>query len=334
MVLAFALLFYGLTAAMAVAGGWLVLVGFPGMLMIPGVILLLIAAYLAPRFDRLPRHADVLRREDAPALYGLVDRIAAAVGTRAPHFIVANPWFDASVAAVGVRRRRVLTLGLSLWGSLEPQQRVALVGYAIGQFANGDLRRGILTQPAMTTLRRLALLFLPDDRRGWGRHGLYDRVVTMLMWPVGAVLFAAHVGMTAITIRDGHRQVYLADQRAASLAGTRATTQLLDLSLTRVSATISSLARANETERSWRAAAAESLRSNLPRQNRLRQLSTRTGVSLLASHPPFGLRAWLVEGMAYQDPAFVLTEAESDRIDAELRRYYERYRRVLAESGV
>jgi hypothetical protein len=66
---------------------------------------------------------------------------------------------------------------------------------------------------------------------------------------------------------------------------------------------------------------------------RLRQLSTRQQASLLASHPPSGLRIRMIQAAApFRPPAVVLTEAEAAAIDAELAKYEERYRREIAES--
>src|SRR6185369_12176231 len=119
-VIGFALFFYALIAAMAVAGVALVLFRFPNLTLVPGVLLLLIAAYLVPQLGRVPRNAEVLTREQAPSLYGLTDRMAVALGAPAPDLIVVEPWFNAQTTVVGLHRRRVLTLGLALWGALSP----------------------------------------------------------------------------------------------------------------------------------------------------------------------------------------------------------------------
>ncbi|WP_431036010.1 hypothetical protein ACQYWQ_18705 [Streptomyces sp. P6-2-1] len=47
-----------------------------------GVLLLALAWGRRSRFARVPKDAVVLRRAEAPALYGLVDEVAAVVGVR------------------------------------------------------------------------------------------------------------------------------------------------------------------------------------------------------------------------------------------------------------
>lgn len=68
------------------------------------------------------------------------------------------------------------------------------------------------------------------------------------------------------------------------------------------------------------------------RLNRLRQLTLRQDASLYASHPPSGLRHTLIASGPHRDPRVVLTEAECDRIDAELSKHERPYRLVIAES--
>jgi heat shock protein HtpX len=71
-------------------------------------------------------------REEAPTLFAVVDRVASAVGTRAPRVIAVGSNYNAAVSAYGLRRRRVLYLGLAMWGVLTPQQLVALLGHELG----------------------------------------------------------------------------------------------------------------------------------------------------------------------------------------------------------
>jgi heat shock protein HtpX len=336
-VVAFALFFYAVIVGLAAAGVWLALFQFPNLTLVPGLLLLAITAYLIPRLSRLPSHVDVLDREQAPSLYALVDRLAAEIGIPAPSLIAVDPWFNASTYQIGVRRRPAMVLGLALWGALSPQQRVALLGHELAHFSNGDLRRGMLVQPAMTTLARLSELFRARSlRRGYGQSLItfLQPFVDLMMRLISAVFHLAHLGVLAIVLRDGQRAEYLADQRAARLAGSRATVELLNLLLTRADAVIASRARAKGTQAQWRAAAVESMADQASALTRLRQLTTRTETSLWASHPPTGLRAWLVEGAQCHDPAFVLSDEESDRIDVELTRQYQNARRDLAHSGV
>jgi heat shock protein HtpX len=339
---AFAVLFYGLIAAIGAAGVWLIRLQFPNpMTIILGITVLVIALYLCPRVRRLPKDVETLTPEQAPALHALVARVAAALGTPCPTIVGVVPWFRAYTMAVGLRRRRALVIGLALWGGLEPQQRVAVLAHEMGHFAHGDIRRGPLIEPAMTSLARLSVL-LNADRRLHAHEpplmGLAAVIYPVVEWALrilSSLLYAAHLGVLAILLRDGQRREYLADQRAADLAGTRALAQVLDLAVSSVGSVVASRARDLQTYPGWRVAVQSVLRSeNRQRMRRLRQRSVRRDASLWASHPPTGLRAWLVEAEPWRDPTFVLSAAESDLIDVELEGYYQRARRDLAQSGV
>jgi heat shock protein HtpX len=142
-------------------GGYLTIVAFGGPGMLIGLLLIGAAVLLRPRFGRLRREAWTVDRAAAPALFELIDSVAAASGTPGPQVVVLARALNAFTATVGLRRRRLLGLGLPLWAALSPQERVALLGHELGHFVNGDLRRGLLTQPAYEVLGRLANLLRP-----------------------------------------------------------------------------------------------------------------------------------------------------------------------------
>ena len=357
MVIVASVVFYLLVATMVGVGAWLVLHDFPSMTIVLGVLLLGAAAVLAPRFGRIGASDERLTREEAPALHTFVDRVAAAVGAPAPHVIVVGSEFGAHSGSVGLRRQRVLWLGLALFGALPPQQRVALLANQLGHFVNGDVRRLGLTQPALTTLGKLSGVFAAPTG-GWtmrdpmtGRSPLSLIAMEMASNPrassfawltdfvsqvVGVGFAAVHMVATTATLRDSQRAQYFADQRTAQVAGTASTAAFLNVLLGGpvTASVIARSARSGETERGWRAELAVLMDRQAARITPLRQLSVRREVSLFASHPPSGLRAQLVEQADWRDPALGLTQYESDRIDAELSRRYQRCRRDIAASGV
>lgn len=337
LVIALSLGLYALTAAIAVAGGWLTAFRFPNLSIVPGLLLIAIAIYLVPRLGRVHRSEEVLSAADAPHLHELIRRVAAEIGVPRPHLVVINHEFNASAAAVGLRRRRVLRLGLTLWGALESQQRVALLSHELGHFANGDVRRALLTQPAITTLGRLADLFLPSAHSGYVVDGesllavIATRAANLIGRVIAVVLGAVDFAVLAVALRDNQRCEYFADLRSARIAGTKATVDLLDLLASGQGAltVIQASARTGETHEGWQRAVGELRQRQQPRLARTRQLSIRRQTSLHASHPPAGLRAALVESAGWQDPLLTLTPTDSQRIDNELSTHYARCRRTI-----
>ncbi|MGW3606221.1 M48 family metalloprotease [Micromonospora sp. NPDC005161] len=323
---------------LAVTGAWLIVAfPFPNLAILPGVAMVGLAVALRPRFDRLDPELEVLSRDRAPELFALIGEVATAIGAPAPDVVGVDSDINAYAGAVGVRRRKVLCLGLPLWGSLTASERVALLGHELGHFVNGDPRRGLLTQPAFTMLRSAADLFRPV-RTSVGA-GLVEMVGDALgrafQWVVSRVLFVAHLLLVSMALRDSQRAEYLADELAARVAGSTAATELLDALLGGESM---ALAVRRETQAGhgpdrWRSALAEARAASADRLPLLRQLSVRDEASLFAAHPPIGLRRRMLTDRPWQDPAVVLTEARMERIDAELAREYERFRRTVSWSA-
>jgi len=320
--------------ACLIVGVWLCVNDFPSRTLIAGIPLVLIAILLRPRFGRLPSDVTVLRRRDAPALHDLVHRVAAALGTPVPHVIGVDGEHNAFAAAVGLRRRRVLVLGLPLWGSLGPQERVALIGHELGHFVNGDVRRGLLTQPVYRTLPIVRLLLTPS--RGAGGGGIAamigNAVFRLFSAVLRAVVFAAELALLWLAERDGQRAEYHADGLAARAGGTAAGVSMMGnlLLAEEVLLSVERAARRGDPMSVWQPAAARLVADAMPTMPLRHQLSVRSEVSLFASHPPSGFRVRLLAGRPPVPPAVALDADASAAIDAELAEPYKKCSRGLA----
>ncbi|WLS48388.1 M48 family metalloprotease [Micromonospora profundi] len=324
--------------ALAITGVWLIVAfPFPNLAILPGVAMVCLAVALRPRFGRLDPELEVLSRDQAPELFALIGEVSTAVGAPVPDVVGVSDDINAYAGAVGLRRRKVLCLGLPLWGSLTAGERVALLGHELGHFVNGDPRRGLLTQPAFTMLGSAADLFRPVDTvRGGGIVEMVgDALGRAFQWVVSRLLFGAHLVLVSVALRDSQRAEYLADELAARVAGSTAATDLLDATLGAESMALAVRreTRAGHGPDRWRSALAEARAASSDRLPLLRQLSVRDEVSLFAAHPPTGLRRRMLAERQWQDPTVVLTEARMERIDAELTKEYERFRRTVSWSA-
>lgn len=333
-----ALLLLAGVAALAGTGGWLLVAyRFPNPSTVLGVALLGLAYALRPRFGRLDGDLTELRRNRAPELFALVDEVATAAGAPPPDVIGVDDEPNAYATTVGLRRRRVLCLGLPLWGALPAQERVALLGHELGHFVNGDPRRALLVQPVLTTLGSAADLVRPVRTvTGGGVLELFGRAVAnAAQWVLSRLLLGAHLLLVSVALRDSQRAEYLADEVAARVAGSTAACGLLDafLATDSIDLAVRRESRAGHGPDRWRSAVAESRAAAAARLPLLRQLSVRDETGLLAGHPPTGLRRRMLAGRAWHDPKVVLTEERLARIDDELAREYERVRRTMAWSG-
>lgn len=192
------------------AFGFDLIIWYPWPGKVLGTLIVLLALLLRPRLGRLKpllEEHDEVTREEAPTLFGLIDRVADAAGTPRPHRVLFDAEWNAAAATVGLRRTRVLMLGLPYFQCRRPQERVAVLGHEMGHFANGDLRTGLLTRPALETFGILAVLFYPD--RGGRSLGddffgigllvlLAEWVLKPLLYLVSYSLFGLHLAANMV----------------------------------------------------------------------------------------------------------------------------------------
>ncbi|MGW2119439.1 M48 family metallopeptidase [Streptomyces zhihengii] len=338
-----ALLVHGVTVGLLVAGVLLVVLGWGvGLLPVVGLLLVVLAVVLRPRFAALPEDAVVLRRPDAPVLFALVDEVAAVAGTTGVDAVVVDADANASVGSYGVRHRRVLHIGLGVWEVLTPQQRVALLGHELGHFAHGDLRHGAVVARALHSLA-LWHYFLTPAHDG----DLMQRATNwMLAGPRWAVLGLLRL-LDLLTLRAAQRAEYLADGTAARAGSTAAATGLLDrllivpsvqLALRRESVVAhsrgGSAARRDAAHGLWERVAARIASVPEREYERLRRVSALRGHSADSTHPPTHLRRRRVEADE-QWEATVRCDAErTGLIAAELASARERTAHLVIRDGV
>jgi heat shock protein HtpX len=304
----------------------IILAVYPDFRMSAGVVLIAVGLFLMPRFGRLDPYADVITRAQAPELHMLIDEVAATISAPRPHIVQVHSGFNASSTAYGLRRRRVIRIGLPMWAALTPAERVALLAHELGHFVNGDVRRGPLTSLAFGTLANLSTLTRPDQRRPRlrGSFGatlaMGEVVATVIMGIMHQVFGWAQTAVTCVGLRSTQRAEYQADDAAARTAGTEAAIGLVDLLVVSdlLHMAVRRAARNDPSPPSWRAAADDCRNEIAPRLARLRQLSQRDEASLLRTHPPSGLRVKMLQTRPWVQAKVVLTVARATRIDAEL----------------
>jgi Zn-dependent protease with chaperone function len=317
------------TAALAVAGLLLVVFGYSVITQLAlGLALLLIAVALRPRLGRLPRHAPILRRADAPGLYALLDRIAAEVGTRPVDVVVLTSQVNASVREYGLRRHRLLSLGLPLWKVLTPQQRVAVLGHEFGHYANGDTRQTLVVGTALHTLDSWCHFLRPTSGRGRGPVASFANLAIRVPWlAVRGLLWV----LGRCTLRASQRAEYRADALAARVGSSQAAAGIFD-ALLLGSSMRQQLRRQVILARTknhgadpdaiaaglWDGVAAHALGVPESERERLRRVGALRGHSTDDTHPPTHLRRALIAQRPQLPAAVVLTDAGAAAVSAEL----------------
>ncbi|MHB9860250.1 M48 family metallopeptidase [Streptomyces sp. YIM S03343] len=298
--IALALGVHGVTVVLAVAGVWCLVAGWGGLGVVVGLLLLAMAVVLGPRFRKLPDDRPVLFRADAPELFALVDEIAGVVGTRGVHAIVVDERINAGVTTYGVRRRRLLMLGMPLWEVLTPEERLAVLGHELGHYANGDTRHGFVVATAVRTLSlwHHALQPLQDPSPT-------EMIVNVLYIVPRLLVRSVHELLVRLTTRAGLRAEYLADRHAARVASTQAAASFMDRLLIADSLAVLLRSEANKAaltgSRSTREAAAHAdelwgaltaYTASVPEYayERQRRAGARRGHRVDTTHPPTHLR--------------------------------------------
>jgi Zn-dependent protease with chaperone function len=199
---------------MAAAIGFVVASPSPLLALIPSG--LLFVAGVNPFLPRRQRHQairlDPARHAD---LFEWVSSVAGELGTKPPrHIDIALHWNASVHRSV---RGRVLTLGVPLWMSLNPQERLAVIGHEMGHFVNGDTNRGVVVWTAHSALweweRAFAEIARPAARA--------------FAWPVRLMIRALIRLFSRLGFVTSQRAEYFADLAAARLASTEAMSSAL-----------------------------------------------------------------------------------------------------------
>jgi len=330
-----ALAVHAFTLGLVVLALWLVVAVPDFLTIVLAMVALLVAFAIRPRFGNLRKTSEVLHRDDAPALFALLDRVAAEVGAKPVHAVVPTGDFNAGYAGVGIRRRRVLILGLPLWEALSPLQKVAILGHEFGHGVNGDARNGLIVGTSLSTLERLQDLLRPgprDYRMNYVVHVLLRLVQATLSGVLGLLL----VLQSLLWLRDNQRAEYYADDLAGRLASPAEVAAAFDLLITAhdtyqfVVERLTFAAQTTDFWAEWRKALAALPESE---RERRRRVAARRELRVDSSHPPTHLRIAVMRSRPAAEPALLLRPDEEARIRAELDADYTRIARRLRDAA-
>ena len=292
-----------------------------------GLGLALLAFELRPRFGHFPRGVVILPRGQAMALYRLVDQITKELGTRPVSWIGFDARYRASTRAIGVRRRRLIVIGLPLWDVLSSQERVATIAHEVAHDRGGNLFHRALIGGSLQSLDSLYLSlrrppfsdrpWMSVDMRGLTRssEAIAARLLHVFAFiPRWLSLLQLKLARSASPLAE-----YRADQATAGVAsGLAATTALEKLSLAETCQLLLSRAIRTRDPEIW--ATLRMQLSGLPERERERLLrvARRRGRSADEYHPPTSLRIGVLASQSARTAKLALDAEAESAIDNEL----------------
>jgi Zn-dependent protease with chaperone function len=291
-----------------------------------------LAAGLRPRLGRIPKGSVVVARRSAPGLYDVLDEVAAALSGHRVDVVVLTADFNAGLATLGLRRRRMLSLGVPLWTTLGPSARVALLSHELAHDVNGDGQRRILPASALASLQEWYSMLtpgpLPLTAFGGGGNlmiGGGDSIAHGLMRMLARMVEGVWNLEMRFTLASHRRAEYLADDLAADIGGTDATVTMLETLLCR-ERVIEGLRKVATSGRGDLLAESGVRVSATPDREirRMRRVSRLRMSRADGSHPPTALRIDLIEAGPRRPPLVTVSEADMRGIDAELAPMLER----------
>ena len=314
------------TAAILALGAWMIWVG-PLLVRVPGVVIVLFGLLLVPR-PRIRRTTQGLTRDELPALFSVLDRVAALNQAPVPHLVRVGAVFNAGAITSG--RRRLLMIGAPLWVALPPSARLAVLAHELGHYAHRDLLSARWVGLAHDALAQWLMLLGEAGQTAdrWTDDDWLDvvkpanAVLRLLALPFRVVVEAYIYLLELLTASSSRSREYLADLDAIHAAGSAGALASHDAVLAEdaVDAAVRRAAIRGDDD-VW-----PEVRSTLGRDDHTTLLRRRAHAAssksrIDDSHPSTTQRIRLVEEREQVTPGVVVDTATWQRVDAELAPY-------------
>ncbi|MBT2661469.1 M48 family metallopeptidase [Bacillus sp. ISL-45] len=189
------------------------------MFIAAGLILLGIAWLARPRVPKLDKDEHLIARQEFPFLFEAVDQLADAMQVKRIDGIIIDDEFNASVAQIGWRRRKIIKIGLPLFSLLEPEEQLAILAHEFGHISNGDLTRSFYIGTALYTLQTWYELLNPVPIDEYDSMGFFEIPVYYFMAFLALIPYSIFLLLVHLLFDDSQKGEYLADERAAKAVG-------------------------------------------------------------------------------------------------------------------
>lgn len=284
------------------------------------LFLLGIAIGTFPRFGKIPKK--IVSRSEFPTLYKLVDCITKEANSKDVYGMVINEEFNASFTEVGLKRRKILYIGLPLFYILNNEEKVALLSHEVAHGVNGDITRGLLTGTAINALITWYELVAPESQvdDAWGQLPVLSTITKLLMLALSKIILLVIFILMFLVHNDSQRAEYLADYIGASISGTNAMKSLMDKLHLDISCRIAlqKTALSGGNINFFHEILAQVNMIPKKELERIKLVERMEGSKLDATHPPTAYRISLMEQLNNLNPKITLSESDSLLIEKEV----------------
>ncbi|WP_413576931.1 M48 family metallopeptidase [Bdellovibrio sp. HCB290] len=260
-----------------------------------------------PKPRKLP--SGMVKREEYPTLYQLVDDVADAMKTGRPYALVLNNEFNAyySEYGIGKNKKKVIGLGLPLLCQLSDEEIIAVISHETSHGANGDIARSVYVGRALDTLANLYYAMTPrhlsEGDAGFSGGIIATWVANLIGWLFSHIPLNAYKVQLRLLFRQQQEAEYLADTLAAEVCGTSSMLSVLEKfeSHSDFHAAIEKAAYSTEKNVDVIEVAKvlnARLRSDHEKE-RIRRVDLLRGLSLDATHPPSAYRREYISRVSY-----------------------------------
>ena len=178
-----------------------------------------LAWFARPQLGKLPE--DHAEPSAFPTFYKVTREVSEALSTTDVAVIEISPYFNASFRQVGLRQKKVLSLGAPLLAVLSSDEIIALIAHELAHGVNGDPLRGLYVGTAINTLSNWHDLLHPHTLIG-SPIEVFILLPRLVVYGLAKACEAVANLMLTFSWQDSQRAEYLADYLAAGVSGSEA----------------------------------------------------------------------------------------------------------------
>jgi len=312
LVLFFSSIVHMFSLALLICGIYLIATKYTNVFFLFLSAICLLAAWLT-KPTRYKPPSKPLSRTHFPVTYQIIDEICSATHAKKIHGVVVTTEFNASYALLGIWRKRIIELGFPLITILEKQEVVSLLAHELAHGMNNDLQRGAFVGSAINALSVWHRLIKPDKIFTSSEN----LIIAICMIPANLLLLltAKLISLWLQIIchlnwQSSQQAEYMADRKAADIAGKTSMTSLLNKLLLDslfdfcVMKTFNNPGRITLTEEFRNRAA------GMPNKEweRLKRVTQLTKSRLDVTHPPTANRLAHIDSLDFTIPKYQLSE--------------------------